>query len=254
MGNGSHQFRCSNHRGKVFEAPGRFSCSWLKSCLWLFNGVIRRRKATCDNRFSSDPTYWEDIILGANSMQRENRHERTTRIRAWVVLFLAAALSTPADAAAPARSRVYAESICSTNSNVFFCEDFEGQDLVNYGGNNCNSTWGNPAIAQKDICWAGGGSHQRSTINLPGFNQSTNRVWRISKSQSFTDINTGINTGTGNGTLAGWLNSSILGSGAREWYTRMQVYFSSNHVWPADYDFKMFFALPRTFVDPPSAA
>jgi hypothetical protein len=195
-------------------------------------------------------------FFGVNSMQNENGQERTRKIwtRLSLALLLVVAFSPAADAGAPARSKPYSESICNTNPNVFLCEDFEGQDIVNYGGNNCNSTWGNPAIAQKDICWAGGGSHQRSTITLPAFNQSTNRVWRVSKSQGFTDINTGINTGTGGGTLAGWLSSGILGTGAREWYTRMQVYFSSNHTWPADYDFKMFFALPRTFVDPPSAA
>jgi hypothetical protein len=161
---------------------------------------------------------------------------------------------SPTQAAAPARAKPYAEGICSTNSNVFFCEDFEGQDLVNFGSNNCGTSWGNPAIVEKDICWAGGGSHQRSTTALTGFDQATNRVWRVSKSQSSTDINTGINTGTGGGTLAGWLNPAILGSGSQEWYARIQVWFSPDHTWPADYDFKMFFALPRQFVDAPSAA
>ena len=161
--------------------------------------------------------------------------------------------ATPTQAAAPARAKPYAESICNTDPNVFFCEDFEGQDLVNFGRNNCNSTWGNPAILQKDICWAGGGSHQLSTASLPGFDQATNKVWRISKTNSFTDINTGINTGTGAGTIAGWLNPAILGTGSQEWYARIQVWFSPDHTWPADYDFKMFFALPRQFVDPPSA-
>lgn len=157
-------------------------------------------------------------------------------------------------AQAPPRSRPYAEAAVASNPNVFFVEDFEGQDIVNYGGNNCNSTWDNPALEREDICWAGGGSHQRSTIPLAGFDQATNRVWRISKTQSFVDINTGINTGTGNGTIAGFLRPEILGTGAREWYTRMNVYFSPTHTWPADLDFKMFFALPRSFIDPPSAA
>ena len=91
------------------------------------------------------------------------------------------------------------------------------------------------------------------TIPLSGF-FSTNRVWRVSKSQGFVDVVTNRNTGTGNGTLAGWLRPDILGTGTQEWYTRIQVYFNTDHTWPADYDFKMFFALPRTFVDPPSAA
>jgi hypothetical protein len=136
---------------------------------------------------------------------------------------------------------------------VFFCEDFEGEDINNFGSNNCNTTWGNPGIEKKDICWAAGGSYQFATVPLSGFT-SGNRVWRVSKSQAYTDILTNRNTGTGAGTIAGWLRPDILGTGAQEWYTRIQVYFHTNHTWPADYDFKMFFALPRTFVDPPSAA
>jgi hypothetical protein len=162
-------------------------------------------------------------------------------------------MSTSTEAAAPSRARSYTEQICSSNPNVFFCEDFEGQDIDNFGSNNCSTTWGNPAIAEKDICWAGGGSYQVNTNQISGF-PGGNRVWRVSKSQGFTDVVTGRNTGTGAGTLAGWLNPAILGSGAQEWYTRIQVWFSQDHVWPADYDFKMFFALPRSFVDPPSAA
>lgn len=175
-------------------------------------------------------------------------------MKRFVTTLMLLLINVPVFAQAPARARPYAEATKCASSSVFFCEDFEGQDLVNQGNGNCSSTWGNPAIAQKDICWAGGGSHQLSTIPLTGFNQATNRVWRVSKTQSFTDINTGINTGTGGGTIAGYLQSSIMGTGAQEWYARIQVYFSSTHTWPADFDFKMFFALPRSFVDPPSAA
>jgi hypothetical protein len=160
---------------------------------------------------------------------------------------------TAADAAAPARAKPYAESICNTNPNVFFCEDFEGEDIVVYGTPSNQNTWGNPALQSADVYWNGGGSYQLSTNPIPGFNQSTNRVWRVSKSTNFTDIVTGRKNGTGSGTIAGWLNPTILGSGAQEWYTRIQVWFSSDHVWPADYDFKMFFALPRQFSSPPSA-
>lgn len=157
-------------------------------------------------------------------------------------------------AAAPARAIPYTESKCSTDPNVFFCEDFEGQDIVNLGNNNCGSTWGNPAIENKDICWAGGGSHQRSTILLPGFDQSSNRVWRISKTTGFVDINTGINTGTGAGTIAGWLRPNILGTGAQDWYARGQIYIDQSQNFPPDIDYKIgIWALPRQFVDPPSA-
>jgi len=176
---------------------------------------------------------------------------RSIAVAALAALLLACLTNSDSEAAAPPRAKPYAESICSTNPDVFFCEDFEGAD-INSIPSNCNSTWGNPAIAQKDICWANGGSYQINTIPIPGLS-GQNKVWRVSKSTGFVDIVTGRNTGTGNGTIAGSLNPTILGTGAREWYTRIQVYFSSGHVWPADYDFKMFFALPRVFVDPPSA-
>jgi hypothetical protein len=162
------------------------------------------------------------------------------------------------EAAAPSRGVPYVESICRTSPDVFFCEDFEGGDIDNRGNGNCGSTWGNPAIQNKDgsspsnFCWAGGGSYQNDSIPLPSFS-SNNRVWRVTKSTGFTDIVTGRNTGTGSGTLSGWFNPSILGSATRDWYTRIQVYFDPTHTWPAEYDFKMFYALPRDFVDAPSA-
>jgi hypothetical protein len=195
---------------------------------------------------------WRQGVCMMRSLY-ENKKSRNSILGMLCVALLLLATSSHVQAAAPARAKPYAESRCNTDSNIFFCEDFEGEDIRNYGSNNCNSTWGNPAIQQKDICWAGGGSYQYNTTSLPGFN-SNNRVWRVSKSQSFKDVVTGISTGTGPGTIAGWLKSSILGSGAREWYTRIQVYFSSNHSFPADYDFKMFVSLPGNFVDPPSAA
>lgn len=156
---------------------------------------------------------------------------------------------------APARSIPYTDPACS-GSGVFFCEDFEGRDLSLDGnsGNNANKYWNNPALQSTDLYWAIGGSHQRSTIPLVGFNQSTNHVYRITKSEAYTDIVTGFNTAKGPGTIGAWLRPEILGTGAQEWYMRMQVYFHTNHTWPADYDYKVFFALPRTFIDPPSAA
>lgn len=168
-------------------------------------------------------------------------------------------ISSYTQAAAPPRAKPYAESKCNTDPNVFFCEDFEGEDIVNYGNNNCGSTWGNPAIQKKDgttpanFCWSGGGSYQYNTQTLPGFS-ATNRVWRVTKTTSFTDVVTGRNTGTGSGTISGWFNPNILGTAKTEWWGRIQVWFSPDHTWPDDYDFKMLFALPRDYVDAPSAA
>ena len=169
-------------------------------------------------------------------------------------LFFLLSLTSLGYAAAPARSgHPYAEAICSSSAEVFFCEDFEGEDIDCLGFNNCGSTWTNPGIDQKDICFCGGGSYQFDTEALSPFSTS-NRVWRVSKDTAFVDVVTGRNTGTGNGTIAGWLEPAIMGTGGQEWWGRFQVWFSADHLWPADYDFKTVFTLPRTFVDPPSAA
>src|SRR5262249_1072473 len=145
----------------------------------------------------------------------------------------------------------YAEAVCNT-SQVFFCEDFEGDDILIIGdAGDPRRYWRNPAIESADLYWSFGGTHQRSTIPLSGFDSSTNHGWRISKTVAFTDIVTGETPRTGAGALQGWLRPDIVSNGAREWYTRVQVYFSEDHLWPASLDYKVFFALPRQFVDPP---
>ena len=54
--------------------------------------------------------------------------------------------------------------------------------------------------------------------------------------------------------LGSGAHAAILGTGARDWYMRVQVYFSPDTTWPADLDFKHgLWALPRVFIDPPSA-
>jgi len=156
-------------------------------------------------------------------------------------------------AVALTRTIPYTESICLTNPDVFFCEDFDGQDITPIPSS-CLSNYTNPGILVKDICFPNGGSHQLSTAPLSGFNQSTNKVWRCSKTTGYVDLDTGVNTGTGNCAVAGWLKPSILGTGAREWYMRFQVYWHTNHTWPVDYDYKLpGWSLPEVFIDPPSA-
>ncbi|MBN1672283.1 MAG: hypothetical protein JXR37_14685 [Kiritimatiellae bacterium] len=183
--------------------------------------------------------------------------EPAARITSGAVLALVAWLvSAPGlEAGAPARAVPYAEAIARDDPAVFFCEDFEGGDLSLDGtiGDSPNKYWRNPALVRTELYWAVGGSHQLSTIPIPGFDSARNRVWRVTKSQSFIDIVTGRNPGRGSGSLGGWLDPAILGSGAREWYVRCQVYFHETHSWPTDYDFKVFFALPREFPDMPSA-
>jgi len=168
-------------------------------------------------------------------------------------VFLLALCPDVSFATALSRTIPYAESICSSDANVFFCEDFDGQDITPIPSS-CLGNYTNPGIETKDICFPNGGSHQLSTIPISGFNQSSNRVWRCAKSTGYVDIDTGVNTGTGNCAVAGWLKPAILGTGAREWYVRFQVYWHTTHTWPADYDYKLLgWSLPRVFEDPPSA-
>ena len=174
-------------------------------------------------------------------------------------IFAFLVMASPADAAAPARPIPYAESRCSTDPNIFLCEDFEGRDIMNLGNGNCGSTWGNPALERKDgtkptnFCFSGGGSYQLSTIPLPGFS-SSNLVWHVDKTTSRVDAVTGLNTGMGNGTISGWITPSILGSATREWYHRMQIYWDPSTTFPGDLDFKTIWTLPRDYIDAPSAA
>ena len=172
-----------------------------------------------------------------------------------VVAVLAAWLGPEVWAAAPPRAVPYAEELCRSDPSVFFCEDFEGGDISLDGtiGDSSQKYWRNPAIDRPELYWGVGGSHQRSTIPLPGVDQASNHVWRITTSPSFPDIVTGHNPGTGGGQLGAWLREDILGSGAREWYTRMQIYLSHDYRFPGEYDFKMFFALPREFPSMPGA-
>lgn len=181
----------------------------------------------------------------------------------WLAIVLVA---TNVEAAAPTRSQgAYTEDICNNDADVFFCEDFDaphvpGNPYLTNNGSSCSNQWLNPALGDQpfgnpwDMCFPDGGGHQRSTIDLLDFDPDTNYVWRIYKSGGATDIKTGVNSGTGGGTIAGFLDTSILGTGAREWYCRFNIYFHSTHTWPQDFDYKMpCWGLPREFEDPPSA-
>lgn len=177
-------------------------------------------------------------------------------------LFILSATAA-AHAAAPPRAKPYKESICNTDPNVFFCEDFEGEDIYNLGNPGgkptCASRWGNPALYKADgkqpsnFCWGGGGSYQYNTTQVSGFG-SQNRVWRVAKSgNGFTDILTGINTGVGSGDIHGYFPANSLGKAHRDWYARLQVWFSQDFRWPDQFDVKLLFHQPAAFVDNPSS-
>lgn len=154
--------------------------------------------------------------------------------------------------------RPYSEAICNTDPNVFFCEDFEGgpDDLRVFADGNCNSTWRNPGLESSDICYGGGSSHQHPTQVIPGDPAGSNNiVWRMNHRNNggFVDVLNGINSGSGTGTIAGYLKSSILGTGAQDFYVRWQSWVSADHLWPREIDNKMVFVLPRNFPSPPQA-
>ncbi|NOT57247.1 MAG: hypothetical protein HOP18_21805 [Deltaproteobacteria bacterium] len=179
-------------------------------------------------------------------------------LKGGMLALLALTNSPNAQAAAPARTNApYAESICSSNSDVFFCEDFEGaaDSIMIHGVQNTSNTWKNPAIEFTDVYWSSGGTRQLSTAQLPGFDSTKNRVWRIAKGpQTFTDIVTGKNPGTGDGGLQGRLNAGLAGSGETDFYVRLQGWWSADHLWPAEIDFKQFVGLPRSGWNTPTDA
>ncbi len=174
-----------------------------------------------------------------------------------------------AEAAAPARSIPYDEAALCVSAGVFFCEDFEGNDIDVQPFGPC--TWGNPAMrnrsgstpASLDCNNSGGGTAlggtlQRITKTLPvGPDTSTNnRVWRVAKGgATFQDIRTGVNTGVGQGTLRGFLRDNQGGgiNNVREYYVRYQYYFSSNFDFPETLDVKHVFTQPKDFSSNPGA-
>lgn len=137
----------------------------------------------------------------------------------WIVLSIGVGT---AEAAAPARAVPYDEASLCVSSSVFFCEDFEGNDISVQPFGPC--PWGNPAIRNKTGTTPGnldcnnqgggtafGGTLQHPTINLPVGSDTTsnNQVWRVAKGgTSFQDIRTGIDTGFGHGTLRGFLRDT----------------------------------------------
>ena len=133
------------------------------------------------------------------------------------------------------RAIPYTEAICSSDPNVVFCEDFQGNDIVNRsrgGFGSCESTWGNPAISASDFCRGSGGSVQINTVARPYF-APDKRVWRVAIGPpGVADITTGVDTGIGPGTIGGWLKpSQLVGLGACETFT-----VNSGAILPAPYN------------------
>src|SRR5262245_2979105 len=181
--------------------------------------------------------------------------EKRGMLMVWfLILAILGFFAGTSEAAAPARSVPYTEAICRTDPNVVFCEDFDGaaNDIV-FTGNTGGQAWNNPAISNPERTSAiFGGCRQRSTLPIAGFNQTSNRVWRIRKSGGgCVDMVSGWNSGTGDGGLKGFLNS-VGSNGLTDYYVRWQSYWSTDSSWPADIDFKLFVGLPISGWNPSS--
>ena len=173
-------------------------------------------------------------------------------------------------AAAPNRSVPYDEAALCASSAVFFCEDWEADDIVipkGSGGNDNTCIMRNPGLYNKNggqprnasCSTAQGGTIQHPFQNLPlGPDTTTaNKVWRIAKGgKSFTDIVTGVNTGFGQGSYGGFLRGTDGSgiSGVREYYVRYQYYYSDNYDFPEQVDSKQLLTQPLNFLDNPSAS
>lgn len=168
----------------------------------------------------------------------------------FLVVFVVLGWATYAEAVAPmsgpmgSRSTQYVESICRTDPNVFFCEDFEDESTAptptgRFG--DCNSgggRWNNPGLADSHSCF-NGGSRISPTIAIPGFT-GTNRVWSLPVQ-------------VGSSTLEGYLKRGGTGRAYTAYYIRYQFYYTSNVTFPGNLDMKQFFTQPENFIDNPSA-
>lgn len=141
-----------------------------------------------------------------------------------------------------ARAVSYVESICRTNPNVFFCEDFEDAataPLTTPGvGPDCSGSWKNPGFVYSNYCWNQRGSVSAPILSVPGFSNSNNKVYNIK---------------IANGTIDGYLGKGGQGKTYNDYYIRWQFYYTSDVQFPVDLDIKQMLSHPEVFEDPPSA-
>ncbi len=187
-----------------------------------------------------------------------------------VICFLL--FSSRSYAAAPQRSgQPYAESICSTDQNVIFCEDFNYPQNLSYTTQFSidYSDWINPGfvggVSRNQVYGFGRqinpvGSYPAQPAGSP----SGGYVWAAN-----WDATKGIiGNGNSNGKLRLPGGSYVNGlSPATDFYIRFQVYWTSNWAWPGDpktdkynhsaypcVDNKIFFIYPPEGLDQPTNA
>jgi hypothetical protein len=165
----------------------------------------------------------------------------------------------PANAVAPmsgpagTRTTPYVESICNTDPNVFFCEDFEDEAtyprMTAQGG-----SWNNPAFAGVwGSAYNQGPGRVTPTISTGALPTSGNRIYRLS-------LLGGGAANTAEGCLArasgGQACTGLSSAGKRytDYYVRFQYYLSSGVTFPiSGQDLKAFFTQPDANPDNPSA-
>jgi hypothetical protein len=182
--------------------------------------------------------------------------------------------SSSVEAAAPQRSgQSYAESICDTDSNVIFCEDFNYPQNLTYTSQFSidYSNWINPGFV--------GGSSRNQVYGFgrqinPATNYGKPNLFPGSAQNDYVWVANWDSTkgATGNANS----NGKIRNPGgnymnglppATDFYVRYQVYFTPDYAWPGDpktdkynwgssnpVDSKQFFVYPPEGLDQPTNA
>jgi hypothetical protein len=177
------------------------------------------------------------------SVPKKDQRNYYAKVIFWLIASLVFfAPEFPAQAAAPARSgQPYAESICNTDPNILFCEDFNyPQNFVcTLPVGLLNHRWINPGWAQEstDFVYCGGRQINPST-NYPAKPQGAmagsaggDYVWTANWDPTKGTV--GSSASYGKLRLPGGNYVNGL-SPATDIYIRFQIYFTSNWAWPGD--------------------
>jgi len=165
-------------------------------------------------------------------------------------LLLCAALLTfivlipsPSHSAAPARSgQPYAESICNTDPNIIFCEDFNYPQnfFCSYPPALRNHRWINPgwAVEQTDFVYGCDGrqinpatTYQAKPQGAMGSGSQADYVWVANWDRTKGVQDNGGSPGQLRLPGGNYVNGSAP---AKDFYVRFQVYWTANYAWPGD--------------------
>ncbi|HEY6205548.1 MAG TPA: hypothetical protein VIW21_05220 [Chthoniobacterales bacterium] len=202
---------------------------------------------------------------------------KRSRAVALSLLAMVAFLGTelPAHAAAPARvGQPYAESICNTDPNIIFCEDFNYPGNLIYSGvvDRNNSNWINPGLTTGLFGFIYGlqgrqinpaSSYPSKPSGAMPSGTQPDYVWVANWDSTKGAVGNGSTWGKLREPGGNYANGSPP---AKDIYIRMQYYVTPNYTWPGDpkidkygygssgqcYDNKIFYAFPPEGVDNPT--